>query len=266
MVRSRLAEGRGVESEIDFQRAIFDNDEKMANHLKDARFLEERLGYVFTDQALLSHALTHPSYGFEHPEAGGDNQRLEFLGDAVIDLLTAEYAYLRVPDVDEGVLTVIRSQCVSGKALAEIASRIDLGSFMRFGKSIRTESQRNLPRNLAACFEAVVGAIWLDGGLDGVRHIFDTFFTAMVDAQAHSVWTGNPKGRLQAVAQKHHVLPAYTVEEVTGPAHAPHYRVRVSALGHEAIGEGGGRHLAEAAAAAEWLENWRAEGEQGDGR
>ena len=250
---------------IDNPRAFFDN-ERMVENRGEIENLEERLGYVFMDKALLLQALTHPSYGFEHPEAGGDNQRLEFLGDAVLDLLTAEYAYLRVPDVDEGVLTVMRSQCVSGKALAEVASSFDLGSFMRFGKSLRTERQRNLPRNLAAAFEAVVGAIWLDGGLDAVRHIFQAFFADMVDAQAHSVWTGNPKGRLQALAQKHHALPVYQVESVSGPPHAPRFVVRVSALDHEALGEGGGRHLAEAAAATEWLKKWGAEGGSGDGR
>ena len=238
----------------------------MADIVEKRKILEKRLGYVFTDQTLLALALTHPSYGYEHPEAGGDNQRLEFLGDAVLDLLVAEYAYLRVPDVDEGVLTVMRSQCVSGKALAEVASSMDLGSFMRFGKSLKTEAQRNLPRNLAAAFEAVVGAIWLDGGLEAVRDVFRVYFTAKVDALAHSVWTGNPKGRLQALAQKEHDQPVYSVESVSGPPHDPHFRVRVSALGREAIGEGGGRHRAEAAAALEWLKDRRSEGGLGDGR
>ena len=222
------------------------------------RELEKRIGYRFKDRSLLLAALTHPSYTFEHLAEKQDNQRLEYLGDAVLGLLAAQYAFERHADADEGRLTVLRSQVASGKSLAEMARSIGLGAYLRMGKGEERGNGRDRVNMLADSMEAIFGAAWLDGGLRASNKLFATLVAARLNALPIADWSDNPKGELQERAQRDYQrAPCYERLTVEGPAHAPVYRVRVSVPGHEATGEGPTRRAAEVAAAVKLLEKLR---------
>ena len=180
-------------------------------------------GYAFKDQSLLEEALTTPSFRMSSPGAG-DNQRLEFLGDAVLGFLAAERLYAAFPGEPEGALTVKRTRMVSSATLCAAAARHDLASRLR-----RNKGASPLPENaktLADAVEAVVGAAYLDGGLDAARAMFCSLG---LEDLANSA-CGNPKGDLQIRAQamvppRH---PTYRLLKTEGPAHAPVFTVEVS--------------------------------------
>jgi ribonuclease-3 len=219
------------------------------------RDLEKRLGYRFKDRALLQTALTHPSYCFEHASAPDHNQRLEYLGDAVLGLLAAQHAFDQHADANEGQLTVLRSQVASGKALAETARAIGLGTFLRMGKGEERSGGRDRPSMLADSMEAVFGAAWQDGGLRASQKLFTQLIAPRLPADGTSQPHDNPKGALQELAQAtYQCTPVYERLAVEGPAHAPRYRARVHVQHQEGIGEGPTRRAAEAAAAAQLLE------------
>ncbi len=136
--------------------------------------LEVTLGLAFVDKSLLQRALTHRSYLNEHPDFGfEDNERLEFLGDAVLDFVTGEYLYHRFPELAEGPLTSLRSALVRRETLARFALRFDLGHYMLMGHGEAESGGRERPALLCAAFEALVGAIHLDQGLDAVRSVIE---------------------------------------------------------------------------------------------
>lgn len=220
------------------------------------RGLERQIGYRFKDRALLLAALTHPSYRFECPEETQDNQRLEYLGDAVLGLLAAQHAFEHHADADEGRLTVLRSRVASGRSLAEMARSIGLGAFLRMGKGEERSGGRERAGMLADSMEAVFGAAWLDGGLRAGEKLFQTLVAPrLIDTDAGS---DNPKGALQEYAQRvRQCVPEYVCLAVEGPAHAPLYRVRVRVGESEATGDGKTRREAEAAAAGQWLRSWK---------
>ena len=227
------------------------------------RALEKTLGYTFKDRSLLDTALTNPSYRSDHASAGvQDNQRLEFLGDAVIGLLSAQQVFERYADEDEGGLTVRRSHVASGKALAELARRIGLGTCLRMGKGDEAMGGRDKDRALTDAMEAVFGAAWCDGGLKAAKTIFQKLMGSEAEKPL-DVWAGNPKGELQELAQRKAWpnSPVYELIEVTGPDHAPSYTVsaRVDG-GHEAAGTGSTKRAAEVAAAQALLRALRAAG------
>ena len=215
---------------------------------------EERLGYHFRRKDLLQAALTHPSFRHEHPGTGADNQRLEFLGDAVLGLLLAEQLFQEQPEADEGALTVLRSRCSNGRVLAEIARDLELGGYMRLGRGAAHGGGRCPPSSLAAALEALLGAAWIDGGIEAARAIYARLFHGRAGALEAEPWHDNPKGELQARVQAGEpALPVYTLLAADGPEHAPRYRVQVEAAGFRAIGEGGSKQAAEKAAARAWL-------------
>lgn len=223
------------------------------------RELEKRLGYRFRNRALLLAALTHPSYRFEHAAEATDNQRLEYLGDAVLGLLAAQYAFERHAEADEGRLTILRSQVASGKSLAELARAIGLGDWLRMGKGEERSGGRDRAGMLADGMEAIFGAAWVDGGLRAGNRLFLRLIAPRLNALPAAGESGNPKGDLQEFAQREfQCAPAYERLAVAGPAHAPVYRTRVRIAGHEASGEGPTRRAAEAAAAAQLLGRLRA--------
>lgn len=203
--------------------------------------LERNLDYRFRDRSLLETALTHPSYRFENSAVVGDNQRLEFLGDAVLGLLTAEHVYRTQAAGDEGLLTVLRSQATSGRALCAIAEAVALGVHLRIGRGEEQTGGRTRPSNLTDALEAVVGAAWLDGGNRAVSRIFQALFVPAMGGATDNVWAGNPKGHLQARAQaRFKTAPLYRLLATTGPQHAPTYRVEVR-IGRTWVAEGAGR-------------------------
>lgn len=216
--------------------------------------LEQKLGYTFSDGGLLETALTTPSYRAEH--AAGqvrDNQRLEFLGDAVLGLLTAQHVFGRFTEEDEGRLTVRRSRLASGRGLAEMARRIGLGGYLRMGRADEASGGRGKEKALTDALEAVFGAAWCDGGLAAAGRIFAALLAdAQTEEDAASPWAENPKGALQELAQGYGWpdSPAYETVAVDGPSHEPVYTVvaRVAG-GYEAAGTGRTKRAAEGEAA-----------------
>ncbi len=214
--------------------------------------VEELIGYRFHDPELLRDALTLPSW---HTEArpGTDNQRLEFLGDAVLGLLAAEHLYTTYHGIDEGGLSLLRAQITSGRALAEVARAMGLGALMRVGKSDERTGGRTREGALSDTLEALVGAVWLDGGPCAARGVFQRLLAdrILADRTQTSLQMENPKGRLQERTQAADgSVPIYELMETVGPDHQPQYRVRVllsNGVAAEAVGAG--KRAAEAAAA-----------------
>jgi len=222
-----------------------------------ADLLAERLGLPIRDRRLLAQALTHTSWLHEHPgEAAGHNERLEFLGDAVINLAVSEALYARHPDDDEGVLSARRAAIVSASGLAALAERIDLGEFLSLGGGESSRLGRQRPSILASGFEAVAGALLLDAGWEPTRDWLVATAAPELDAGLAPALLKSPKSRLQEATQRGTGgRPAYRVIEAAGPDHEKVFRVEV-AVGDEVIGMGVGRSRreAETAAAAEAVE------------
>ena len=222
-----------------------------------ADLLAEQLGLPVRDRRLLAQALTHSSWLHEHPgEIAGHNERLEFLGDAVINLAISEALYARHPDDDEGVLSARRAAIVSAGGLAALAIRIDLGSFLMLGEG---EVSRRGPLRgsiMASGFEALAGALLLDVGWTMTRDWLMTTAAPEIDAALEPVLLKSPKSRLQEATQRATGgRPEYRVIEAAGPDHDKVFRVEV-AVGGEVLGTGVGpsRRVAETAAAAEAVE------------
>lgn len=185
------------------------------------RQLEDALGYRFRKPQHLEMALTHRSYRYESSDPKPDNQRLEYLGDAVLGLAASERLYEICPDVQEGELTRRRSLLCNRRALARIAQVIGLGRFLRLGRGEEQTGGRDRASTLGDALEAVLGAAYLDGGLKAVRTIFDRLFSGLLDHQEEESLDENPKGALQEYCQR--VLktsPTYDLLEESGPAHA----------------------------------------------
>jgi len=214
--------------------------------------LEQKTGIKFNNISLLRQALTHKSYLNENPSAGvDDNERMEFLGDALLDFVVADRLYSDFPDLPEGKLTEIRISLVRKETLAEKASQLSLSKYLLMGKGEETTGGRKRPSNLANTFEALVAAIYLDQGLDQVR----TFILDIFQNEISSVRAGdlaiNYKALLQELTQdEYRCLPEYEVVEATGPDHDKIFYVSVS-VGEAvlAIGSGKSKKTAEAEAA-----------------
>ena len=161
--------------------------------------LQQRIGIAFRDPSLLREALTHSSFANESPHVSPrDNERLEYLGDAVLQLITAEYLFKLRPGAKEGEMTQIRSAMVNTNTLAALAEELGLGGYLYLGKGIARGGGRSLKSLLANAFEAVLGAIFLDGGYDAAYHYFLDRFRALPEP----VQDENHKGRLQQVVQE----------------------------------------------------------------
>jgi len=217
--------------------------------------LEKRLGYRFRNKKLLESALVHRSFRFENKDVDEDNQRLEFLGDAVLGHVAADYLYRTYHDQDEGVLTSYRSRITSGEALAAIARDIGLGEFVKIGHGEERSGGRERASNLEDALESVIGAASLDGKVKAVEKIFKQLFIPCVESLSEDIWEGNPKGKLQEHSQKlWKTSPQYRVTETQGPAHAAIFKVEVVLTdGTCGKGEGSSKQSAERAAAHEAL-------------
>jgi ribonuclease III len=219
------------------------------------RELEKRLGYRFRRRKMLETALTHRSFRFESDEIDADNQRMEFLGDAALGLVTGSHLFRAYPDYQEGDLTSVRSSLTNTKILGHIAAKIELGSYLRLGRGeIQTGGHHRLS-NLSDALEAVIGAAYLDGGIKAVEAIFKKIFLPEVKALSHDPWSDNPKGALQELAQrKWHTGPRYRTARDEGPPHARVFTIEVLLQGQVVgIGRGNSKRHAEMEAAREAL-------------
>lgn len=217
----------------------------------DLKMLEEKLGHVFQRPELLEAALTHRSFSAEAGAPGlMENQRLEFLGDAVLGAVSAEWLVAHRADWREGTLTKVRSRLTNAAALARVARRLELGGCLRLGRGEEATGGREKNALLADALEAVLGALWLDGGGDRVRQVFATWFSEEIASAVEAGGDDNPKGDLQERLQRERQeSPRYEVVEEQGPSHARHFKVAVL-LGEEWLGEGEGASKREAEMAA----------------
>jgi ribonuclease-3 len=212
-------------------------------------------GYRFKDAALLENALTHSSYLHEHPEQNTpDFERLEFLGDAVVDLVVGEELFRRFPDASEGELTALRAALVSSAALAEVGRRLGLPERARLGRGEEETGGRSRTGLAASLYESVVGAAYMEGGLAAASALVQR---TMGDAIAATVSAPlkSPKTLLQEWAQaEHRPLPIYRTLDVSGPEHRRDFVVEVEVAGSVAQGSGPSKRTAEEAAAAKLIE------------
>ncbi len=223
----------------------------MSEVLDHLALLEQKLDVQFRDYSLLTRALTHRSFWNEKPEAAlEDNERLEFLGDAVLDFVVGAYLYHHFPEMNEGELTSLRAALVQAKALATFARELDLGSFLRLGYGEAENGGRERIPILCATFEAVIGAVYLDQGLAPVERIVAQFIgPALVEILASSSHK-DAKSEFQVWAQaRYNITPRYDVMGTSGPDHAKTFTVAVR-VGEEIWGQGDGRSKQSAAQAA----------------
>ena len=212
--------------------------------------LESLIGYTFSQPLLLEEALTHASLAKKRALSLRSNQRLEFLGDAVLQLTLSEVLFRLWPEADEGTLSKARSRLVSTAALAGMARRLGLGQFLRMDRGEDANGGRDRDSILADCFEAITGAVYLDGGMrasqDLVRRLFEP---DLIQLQAQPE-DQNPKGRLQEKLQSlNREAPTYQLLETSGPDHERSFIVEVRWNGR-VLGKGVGRSKKEAETAA----------------
>ena len=202
-----------------------------------------RMGIAFVNLRLLESALTHRSFSHEHPDQAlllMNNERLEFLGDSVLNYVAADLVFDRFPDKSEGELTLLRVALIKTTTLAGFARELDLGSFIRLSKGEESSGARNRDALLADTFEALIAAVYLDRGMEGVRAFVLPFFERQVEQIAVSGLVLDYKSQLQRQVQAMRgVTPAYRVVAEAGPEHRREYTVEVLA-GDEALGVGQG--------------------------
>lgn len=218
----------------------------------DLAALEEKIGVRFQDYSLLIRALTHRSYLNENSERFlEDNERLEFLGDAVLDFVVGAYLYNRFPEMDEGELTSLRAALVRASTLATFARQWELGHYLRLGLGEAEGGGRSRTPILCATFEAVIGAIYLDQGLPVAQMLVEGLIApALVPIIAESLHK-DAKSEFQVWAQaRYNVTPHYAVLEAAGPDHAKVFTVQVM-VGEQVwgVGQGSSKQVAAMAAA-----------------
>jgi ribonuclease-3 len=215
-----------------------------------AEGFSQQAGLAFNDSSLLRRALTHRSYLNEHPESLEDNERLEFLGDAALDFLAADWLYNRFPEMDEGHLTRFRSALVRTEQLALFAEEIGLGEVILLGRGEETSGGRDRPALLCASFEALIGALYLDSGLASVRTFIEPRFEAASEAAQEEERLVDSRSTLQMWAQSElGATPKYETVNTYGPDHAREFEVEV-VLENGVRASGKGRSKQEAAQAA----------------
>ena len=198
--------------------------------------LEERLGHAFQDRKLLETALTHPSFGGDHHVP--HYQRLEFLGDAVLELAVSRYLYFELPEVDEGKLTRIRAALVREESLNRAARRIGLGAFIRLSVGEERSGGREKPSILSDVMEAVLAAVYLDAGFDEAVRIIGMVLGEELRPEVLKDHL-DAKSRLQELMQRDGRMPSYDYLSMEGPPHAPVFAYRVMD-GEQELGRGSG--------------------------
>ena len=221
----------------------------------DYQIFENKIHYQFKDRKYLEEALRHSSYVNEQPEENlRDNERLEFLGDAVLNLVISDMLMAKDPNLNEGHLSQIRAGMVNESRLAELAREIDLGTYILLGKGEDQTNGRNKNSILADTFEALMAAIYLDGGFRKVFQILEFHFKPLFDHINLPQTAFDYKSRLQEIVQTlHKAVPRYRVIEESGPDHDKTFRIKVIVLDIEAEGQGKSKKMAEQDAAKNGL-------------
>ena len=199
--------------------------------------LQKELGYNFGDLNLLARCLTHVSYG--RNKSGGHNEVLEFLGDAVLDLVISDILFRRFPDKDEGDLSRMRAGLVNSAVLAKKAAALNLGDLLRLGKGEERSGGRSKPSILAGAFEALLGGIYRDGGYDAAHRIIERYFAS--DITEKKLGQQDYKTRLQEISQMlFREPPVYRLVSESGPDHDKRFITEI-AVGGKVLGRGDGK-------------------------
>jgi len=226
-------------SVLKFFGKIFFSGKKKSTELLDK--LQEIISYRFKDDHYLCHALTHKSFVSQDDVKGLlSNERLEFLGDSVINCLVTEYLYFTHPDKSEGQLSKIKSLVVSRKILGEVAQGIDLGRYLIMGPSEEKSGGRFRMSTISNAFEAVLGAVYLDGGLSACKKMLERFLYGRIDDFLKDESNINYKSKILEMAQRDGFgIPEYVTVDAVGPDHAKQFKVKIVISGVE-MGEGVG--------------------------
>jgi len=219
--------------------------------MQDIQRLCRKLNYQFSNLELLETALTHRSYGSRN------NERMEFLGDAILDYIISTELYQRFPKATEGELSRLRASLVKGDTLGKIAQQLQLGDYLYLGSGeLKSGGHRRLSI-LADAFEAIIGAVYLDSGMESASAFVKSFLAERLSQVDPKTLKKDPKTRLQEYLQaRNNQLPEYQVVATEGKAHEQHFKVRcaIAGLGDSVIGEGSSRRKAEQAAAEKMLQ------------
>jgi ribonuclease-3 len=230
--------------------------------MNDITEAEQALNLTFSDKALLQRALTHRSYLNENPDYPlEDNERLEFLGDAILDFITGEYLYHHFPEMPEGYLTNLRSALVRTETLAQFAINLKLGDYLFLGRGEEESGGRKRQAILCDAFEALIGALYLERGMDYARQFVCKMIEPALEEILSSDTYKDAKSQLQEMAQSHFQLtPTYRTIKEEGPDHAKEFTVE-AVIGYKAYGRGIGfsKQAAAQAAAQEALETLQRE-------
>jgi ribonuclease-3 len=223
--------------------------------VESAEDLSRRLGLSFSNLSLLVHALTHSSFVNENSQAVEDNERLEFLGDAVLSLIVGALVYNRFPEMPEGDLTKMRSALVRNEQLAKFARKLDLGHALRLGRGESSSGGHDRDYLLGCAFEALIGALYLDAGLGAVNKFVNPILEEVCESIFDEIY--DPKGQLQIWAQSQRLgSPRYRVVNTSGPDHAVIFEMVVEIAGEvKGHGTGTSKSYAEHAAAQDALKN-----------
>ena len=205
--------------------------------------LEQKLNYRFRDSALLRTALTHSSYANEHRCAS--NERLEFVGDSVLGMVTAAYLYQRFPELPEGKMTRLRAELVCEQSLWEVAERLGLGQQLLLGRGEESSGGRTRPSILADCVEAVIAAVYLDDGMEPARRIIDTFILSKLDGDAGALMRDWKTELQEIIQQRPGRILSYQIYGESGPDHMKRFLAAVQ-CNDAVIGTGEGRTKKEA--------------------
>ncbi|MFZ5447392.1 MAG: ribonuclease III [Thermodesulfobacteriota bacterium] len=216
----------------------------LPNRRQELESLDQRLGYRFANLGLLDQALRHSSYAHENPGCGESNERLEFLGDAVLNLTVSTLLLARFPQSSEGDLSRGRAALVNARQLAILARDLGLGAHLRVGKTEELQEGREKPSLLADALEAVLAAVYLDGGLKAAAALTERWFSPLL---ATALPGQDFKTSLQELTQaRYKALPSYHLLAESGPGHAKHFRVEVR-LNELPLAQGEGRTKKQAA-------------------
>ena len=220
------------------------------NRMKELSSLQNKINFKFSDLELLNKALTHKSYANEKSKSLKHNERLEFLGDSVLDILVSDFLVHKYSDFAEGILSKIRAAVVNESCLAKLARKINLGDYLLLGKGEDLSGGRNKPSILADAFEALAGAVFRDGRLDAASNIFLPLLIEEIENTAESWSFRDFKSDLQEYTQNKLVcIPSYKVVREMGPDHAKEFEVVVM-IKNEVQGKGLGKSKKEAEQAA----------------